>query len=96
MGGPEVLVLDEPTAAIDPIEEERMLNEFKQNLQGKTAILISHRIAFARLASKIIIMKEGKIIESGTHNELLDKKGYYYDLFTSQQNLYNGDENEEV
>ena len=50
-----------------------LLNEFKQNLQGKTAILISHRIAFARLASKIIIMKEGKIIESGTHNELLDK-----------------------
>ena len=95
MGGPEVLVLDEPTAAIDPIEEERMLNEFKENLQGKTAILISHRIAFARLASKIIIMNEGKIIESGTHDELLDKKGYYYELFTSQQNLYNGDENEE-
>ena len=96
MGSPEVLVLDEPTAAIDPIEEERMLNEFKDNLEGKTAILISHRIAFARLASKIIIMNEGKIIESGTHNELLNKKGYYYELFTSQHNLYNGDENEEV
>lgn len=96
MGSPEVLVLDEPTAAIDPIEEERMLNEFKENLEGKTAILISHRIAFARLASKIIIMNEGKIIESGTHNELLNKKGYYYELFTSQHNLYNGDENEEV
>lgn len=96
MGNPEVIVLDEPTAAIDPIEEERMLNEFKDNLEGKTAILISHRIAFARLASKIIIMNEGKIIESGTHNELLNKKGYYYELFTSQHNLYNGDENEEV
>lgn len=96
MGSPEVLVLDEPTAAIDPIEEERMLKEFKDNLAGKTAILISHRIAFARLASKIVIMKEGQIIESGTHNELLMKKGYYYDLFTSQQNLYNGDKNEEI
>ncbi len=95
MGGPEVLLLDEPTAAIDPIEEERMLNEFKVNLEGKTAILISHRIAFARLASKIIIMKEGRIIESGTHDELLAKKGYYHELFTSQQNLYNGEENEE-
>lgn len=95
MGNPEILVLDEPTAAIDPIEEERMLNEFKENLEGKTAILISHRIAFARLASKIIIMNEGKIIESGTHNELLNKKGYYYELFTSQHNLYNGDKNEE-
>ena len=96
MGGPEVLVLDEPTAAIDPIEEERMLNEFKNNLVGKTAILISHRIAFARLASKIIIMKDGSIIESGTHEELLEKHGYYHELFTSQHNLYNGDENEEV
>lgn len=95
MGCPEVLVLDEPTAAIDPIEEERMLNEFKDNLVGKTAILISHRIAFARLASKIIIMKEGRIIETGTHEELIEQKGYYYELFMSQQNLYNGDEYEE-
>ena len=78
------------------IEEERMLNEFKNNLVGKTAILISHRIAFARLASKIIIMKDGSIIESGTHEELLEKHGYYHELFTSQHNLYNGDENEEV
>ncbi len=91
MKNPEILVLDEPTAAIDPIEEERILKEFRYNLQGKTAILISHRISFARLASKIIMMKDGMIVESGTHDELLKKKGYYYELFTAQQTLYQGE-----
>ncbi len=95
MGTPEVLVLDEPTAAIDPLEEERMLNEFKENLSGHTAILISHRIAFARLATRIIIMKDGHIIETGTHAELLDKKGYYYELFNAQHELYSGETYEE-
>ena len=88
MGTPEVLILDEPTASIDPFEEERMLEEFNTILEGKTAILISHRISFARLAHKIVIMKDGKIIEQGSHEELLELKGYYYELFTSQKELY--------
>jgi len=88
MGNPEVLLFDEPTASIDPFEEEKMLDKFHEIINGKTAILISHRISFARLAHKIIIMKDGEIIETGTHEELLDKKGYYYHLFNSQQNLY--------
>jgi len=88
MGSPEILVLDEPTASIDPFEEERMLEEFKNILKDKTAILISHRISFARLANKIVMMKDGKIVEQGNHDELLLKKGYYYKLFTSQQDLY--------
>ena len=88
MGSPEILILDEPTASIDPFEEERMLDEFRYALEGKTAILISHRISFARLADRIVMMKDGMIIEEGSHLELLKKKGYYYDLFTSQQLLY--------
>ncbi|QVK18412.1 ABC transporter ATP-binding protein [Mycoplasmatota bacterium] len=88
MGSPEILILDEPTASIDPFEEERMLDEFRLALENKTAILISHRISFARLADKIVMMKEGEIVEMGSHEELILKKGYYYELFSSQQELY--------
>jgi len=95
MGSPEILILDEPTASIDPFEEERMLDEFKVALENKTAILISHRISFARLADRIVMMKDGKIIEVGTHQELISKKGYYYELFSSQQALYQSEVNYE-
>lgn len=88
MGEPSVLILDEPTAAIDPIEEMRMLNQFKDIVEDKTAILISHRIGFARMSNRICIMDEGRMIESGTHEELLKLKGKYYKLFTSQEELY--------
>lgn len=88
MGEPDVLILDEPTAAIDPLEEMRMLNQFKNIVEDKTAILISHRIGFARMSSRICIMDGGQIIESGTHEELLKLKGRYYELFTSQEQLY--------
>ncbi|MDD4076874.1 MAG: ATP-binding cassette domain-containing protein, partial [Bacilli bacterium] len=97
MGSPEILILDEPTASIDPFEEERMLEEFRDALEYKTAILISHRISFARLADRIVMMRDGMIVETGTHEELLRNKGYYYELFSSQQALYQsevgGDEN---
>jgi ABC-type multidrug transport system fused ATPase/permease subunit len=88
MGEPEILILDEPTAAIDPIEEMRMLNDFKNIIHGKTAILISHRIGFARLSSRICIMEGGQIVEEGSHEELMKLKGRYYELFTSQKELY--------
>lgn len=88
MGEPEVLILDEPTAAIDPIEEMRMLNQFKDIVKDKTALLISHRIGFARMSSRICMMDGGRIIESGTHEELLALGGKYYELFTSQEQLY--------
>jgi len=95
MGSPDILILDEPTASIDPFEEERMLETFKEALEHKTAILISHRISFARLANRIVMMKDGKIVEVGSHEELVSKKGYYYEIFSSQQNLYNEVNHEE-
>lgn len=95
MGSPEILILDEPTASIDSFEEERMLEEFRIVLENKTAILISHRISFARLADKIVMMKNGKIIETGSHEELVEKKGYYYELFSSQQELYKNEVSED-
>ena len=96
MGEPEVLILDEPTASIDPLEEMRMLMHFKDIVKNKTALLISHRIGFARLSDRICIMKDGAIVENGTHDELIKQKGYYYELFTSQQELYINKETAEV
>ena len=96
MGDPEVLILDEPTASIDALEEMRMLMHFKDIVKDKTALLISHRIGFARISDRICIMKDGAIVENGTHDELLKQKGYYYELFTSQQELYINKEAAEV
>lgn len=87
-GEPEVILLDEPTASIDPIKEDYMIKSLSTSLCGKTAILISHRMAFARIANTIVMMKDGKIAEIGSHDELMSLKGYYYHLFTEQQRLY--------
>lgn len=88
MGEPEILLFDEPTASIDPLREMNMLKHFRENLRGKTAILISHRIGFARLADRIVMMQDGMITEQGTHEELLDLDGYYASIFHSQKALY--------
>lgn len=88
IGEPEILLLDEPSASIDSLKENAMLENLRDELKGKTAILISHRIAFARLADRIIMMKNGKIAEEGSHEELLLKKGYYAQFFEKQRELY--------
>jgi len=88
MGSPEILILDEPTASIDPLKEAELINEFRKNLCGKTAVLISHRIGFARLADRIFMMKDGKIVEKGTHSELLANQGYYAEIYNKQRDLY--------
>lgn len=96
MGEPEFLILDEPTASVDPLEEINMLSRFREIIKNRTALLISHRIGFAKLADRIYIMDKGKIVESGTHNELLSRKGKYYEMFNAQKGLYieDGNDNE--
>ncbi len=95
-GNNEFVILDEPTASIDPFEELRMLDRFRTIIGTKTALLISHRIGFARMADRIIFMREGKIIEEGTHQELLElTNGEYKELFFSQKELYERGENNE-
>jgi ABC-type multidrug transport system fused ATPase/permease subunit len=88
MGEPEILLMDEPTASIDPLKEMDLIKNFRENLKDKTAILISHRIGFARLADRIIMMQDGRITEEGSHEELLSRGGYYAKLFNEQKKLY--------
>lgn len=92
MGEPEIMLLDEPSASVDSIRENQFLESIRGQLQGRTAVLISHRIAFARLADRIIMMRGGKIIESGSHEDLLFRKGYYWELFEKQRELYQKEE----
>lgn len=88
MGQPELIIFDEPTASLDPIEEMNIIKNMKEELKGRTAILISHRIGFARIADHILMMKDGELIEQGSHDELLQNNGYYTQLFQAMQQLY--------
>lgn len=84
----DVIVLDEPTAAIDPIEETKIYNEFTQICKGKTAILITHRLGATKLADRIIVLKAGHVVQEGTWNELLSKNGIFREMYESQKHWY--------
>ena len=84
----DFVVLDEPTAALDPIAENDLYNSFIQVLNKKGCVIISHRLASARLADNIIVFKDGRVEEQGEHSFLMDRKGLYYSMFTSQSAWY--------
>lgn len=83
------VVLDEPTAALDPISEFEIYSRFNGFTKGKTAIYISHRLSSCRFCDKIMVFDKGQIVQFGSHDELLsDEKGKYYRLWTSQAKYY--------
>lgn len=84
----DILILDEPTASLDPIAEREIFNQFDQLRRDKTTIFVSHRLSSATVASKIIVLEYGELVEEGTHRELMDKKGKYYELFSTQARRY--------
>lgn len=83
-----VVVLDEPTAALDPRAEYEMYKNFDKLINGKTAFYISHRLSSSKFCDKIIVMSNGKIIEAGSHDELIHKNGLYNELFQMQSCFY--------
>lgn len=83
-----ILVLDEPTAALDPIAEREVYENYNKYSGGKTAVFISHRLASTRFSDRIVMLEEGKIIETGTHDELLEQNGAYAEMFRIQSNYY--------
>ncbi len=81
---PPMLILDEATSSIDTRTEIKIQSAFNRLMEGKTSFIVAHRLSTIQNADVILVMKEGKIIEQGNHNELLGKKGFYYQLYNSQ------------
>lgn len=84
----QLLILDEPTAALDPRSEYEVYRRFVELAQGKTTLLITHRLASVRMADRILVLKGGRLIEQGTHEELLRFKGEYAALWNMQVEQY--------
>ena len=82
------VILDEPTAALDALAEDRMYREFENMIQGKTAVFISHRLGSTRFCDKIAMFEDGTIVEEGTHEELMAKNGKYAYMFGIQSQYY--------
>ncbi|MCI8332570.1 MAG: ABC transporter ATP-binding protein [Clostridiales bacterium] len=84
----DILILDEPTASLDPLAEQEIFSQFDELRKDKTTFFVSHRLSSATVASKILVLENGKLIETGDHNELMKKRGAYYQLFSTQAKRY--------
>ena len=87
-----VLILDEPTAALDPIAEASLYEKYNLFTKGKTSIFISHRLSSTRFCDRILFMKDGEIIEDGNHKELMNQSGEYKKMFDTQAYYYKKEE----
>ena len=85
---PALYIMDEPTAALDPIVESKIFESFNEITDNKTAIFISHRLGMVSLADRILVLDSGSIAEQGTHAELMERKGLYYSMYYEQIQLY--------
>ena len=84
----DLAILDEPSSALDPIAEYNMYENLISATKGKTVIYISHRLSSAVLSDKIYVFGDGTVIESGTHNQLMELNGKYAEMFTLQASSY--------
>ncbi len=90
-GGHEIVIMDEPTSALDPIAEQEMYRNMFEACEGKTVIFISHRLSSATMADRVYMFENGRIIEEGTHGELLALDGKYADMWHKQADTYSGE-----
>lgn len=91
---PKILILDDALSAVDTKTENAILNAMTRIMKGRTSVIISHRVSSAKLADKVIMLDDGKVLESGTHEELLEKNGAYRELHDKQ--LQGESENSEI
>ncbi|NPD87840.1 MAG: ABC transporter ATP-binding protein [Asgard group archaeon] len=84
VANPSILILDECSSSVDPITEALIQKGINYTLRGRTSIIIAHRLSTIKNVSKIVVIDDGEIVEEGTHQELLERKGKYYDLYETQ------------
>ncbi len=82
------MILDDPTAALDPLAEAELYRNFTDLTVNRTTILISHRLGITRLVDRILVFNDGRIVEDGSHEELLKKQGLYARMFRAQAQWY--------
>ena len=87
-----VVILDEPTAALDAVAESKLYSDFDRLIGGKTAVYISHRLSSTQFCNNVAMFKDGHMIEYGTHKSLMEKKGEYANMFQVQSHYYTEDE----
>ena len=84
LSDPKILILDEATSSVDTRTERLIQKAFDKMLEGRTAFVIAHRLSTIVNADVILVLDKGQIVERGQHNELMAKKGFYYNLYMSQ------------
>lgn len=84
----DLLVLDEPTAVLDPLAELALFERFAELVDGRTAIMVSHRLGAARIADRVVVLRDGAIVEQGPHDDLIARGGLYATLFAAQARWY--------
>ena len=96
MNDAPLLLLDEPTAALDPISESRLYEEFGEISKNRTTIFISHRLGSIKLSDHIFLLKDGCVREQGSHEELMKLHGIYANMYETQQSWYSEENNTEA
>jgi ATP-binding cassette subfamily B protein len=84
LADPRILVLDEATSSIDTETEQMIQHAIQKVLEGRTSFIIAHRLSTIRSADRILVIKDGRVIEEGNHHQLIKRRGYYYRLYTNQ------------
>ena len=87
LADPKILILDEATSNLDTESEAFIQESLNRLMKGRTTFVIAHRLSTIRKADQILVVEQGKIVERGTHEKLIEKKGRYYDLYTFQARI---------